>query len=211
MTETPPAPPAPRLAGVLLASGACRRMRGEDKLLRPVGGIPLVRRTARLLTESGLDPVLVVLPPEPAARRAALVDLPIVPVINPDCAEGIGASIRAAIPALPEEAAGVCLALADMPALGPDHLRPLIAAFAAGKGRAIIRPRCASGRPGHPVIFPRALFGALASLAGDEGARAVIRRHGDLLHEVEMTDDACCLDLDTPEAWAAWERSGGAD
>ncbi len=207
MTETPD-PPSLRLAGALLAAGACRRMRGADKLLRPVGGMPLIRRTARLLIESGLDPVLVVLPPAPTDRHAALAGLPIVPVVNPDCADGIGASIRRASEALPGDAAGLCLALSDMPALAPDHLRPLIAAFAAGAGRFIIRPRGTSGRPGHPVIFPRALFGELAALTGDEGARAVIARHGDRLREVAMRDDACCLDLDTPEEWAAWERGG---
>lgn len=199
---------APRfVSGLLLAAGACRRMHGEDKLLREVAGEPLLRRMARCLLAAPLGEVIVTLPPEHEARRSVLEGLNVVIVPVPDCAEGMAASIRAGIGALSPRSEGVLLALADMPALTQAHLVPLLDAFEPEAGAAICRPTSASGAPGHPVLFSRRFFPELAALKGDRGARALLARHPDLVRGVPMPDDACTLDLDTPDAWREWERS----
>ena len=53
-------------AAVVLAAGLSRRM-GQAKLLLPVGGRPLVRHAVEGVRAAGLDPVLVVTGPDPAA------------------------------------------------------------------------------------------------------------------------------------------------
>jgi molybdenum cofactor cytidylyltransferase len=40
----------------------------------------------------------------------------------------------------------------------------------------------------------------MAELAGDVGARHLIREYAELIAEVEMEDDAILIDIDTPEA-----------
>lgn len=50
----------PRLAGVVLAGGAARRMGGVDKLMLRVGGMPLLHRAVAALGDA--DPVIVVGP-----------------------------------------------------------------------------------------------------------------------------------------------------
>lgn len=59
---------APRLAGVVLAGGAARRMGGVDKAMLRVGGVPLLRRVITALGDA--DPVVVVGP-----RRAGFDDV----------------------------------------------------------------------------------------------------------------------------------------
>ena len=63
-----------RVAGVVLAAGASRRM-GRNKMLLELEGEPLVRRAARRALEAGLTPVVVVLGHEADRARAALAGL----------------------------------------------------------------------------------------------------------------------------------------
>ncbi|MCV6595140.1 MAG: NTP transferase domain-containing protein, partial [Silicimonas sp.] len=58
----------------LPAAGASSRMRGRDKLLEPIGGVPLLRRQALAALTTGC-PVLVTLPEGNEPRRAALEGL----------------------------------------------------------------------------------------------------------------------------------------
>ncbi|TVQ54527.1 MAG: 4-diphosphocytidyl-2C-methyl-D-erythritol kinase [Rhodobacteraceae bacterium] len=204
------APMRPFVSAVLLAAGSARRMRGADKLLEEVDGAPLIRRAAAALVESRADETLVVLGPGDDARRAALSGLGVRIVENPLAAEGMASSIRAALAALAPEADAAVLALADMPEVGPLHVDRLIAAFDPEEGRAICRAATEDGRPGHPVLFGRRFFETLARLEGDSGARAVLAEHAEHVELVATPGEAAVIDLDTPEAWAAWRdaRSG---
>ena len=206
------APRRPFVSAAILASGSSSRMGGRDKLMETVDGAPILRRAAEAALASRADETLVVLPPGAEARRAALDGLPVKIVENPEAAEGMAASIRAATRAATPEADALILCLADMPEVGAAHLDALTAAFDPGEGRAICRAADARGRAGHPVLFGRRFFEALARLAGDEGARSMVREHPDLVETVPTPGEGATVDLDTPEAWAAWRsaREGGS-
>lgn len=199
------APAAPAI--LLLAAGASSRMRGADKLLEPVDGAPLLARQAQAAAATGC-PVVVTLPPGAAARRAALAGLPVRPVEVADAAEGLGASIRAGVAALPAGATGVLLLLADLPEITADDLARICAAHRADAA-AIWRATAEDGRAGHPVLVPADLFGALRGLAGDAGARAVLAAHAGRVRPVPLPGARAVTDLDTPEDWAAWRARTG--
>jgi molybdenum cofactor cytidylyltransferase len=202
------APPArPRVVALLLAAGAGRRMRGRDKLLEPVGHRPALAAVAAAARASRADRVVAVLPPGDTTRAAALAGLGVETVEARDAAEGMAASLRAGLAAVAEDADAVVVMLADMPEVGPEHVDRLIAAFAPAEGREICRAVDAGGRPGHPVLFGRRFFESLAALEGDRGARDILREAGDFLVDVPTPGRGATLDLDTPEAWAAW-RAG---
>ena len=61
--------------------------------------------------------------------------------------------------------------------------------------------------PGHPVLFGRRFFEALAGLTGDRGAREALREAGDFVTEVPTAGQRALVDLDTPEDWAAWHAT----
>ncbi|SET73580.1 NTP transferase domain-containing protein [Oceanicella actignis] len=194
----------PVVSAVVLAAGAGRRMGGRDKLLERVGAEPLLRRIVRAMLDSDADETIVVLRPEDEARRKALEGLDVRIVENPVAAEGMASSIRAGLRALRPDADAVALALADMPEIGPAHMNALIAAFDPDEGRAIVRAADEDGRPGHPVLFGRRFFESLSRLTGDEGAREVLRENADFVLAVRTPGHGARIDLDTPEAWAAW-------
>ena len=188
---------------ILLAAGASRRMGGRDKLLETVRGQPLLRDRAAACSAAGARAVLVVLPPESPARRAALDGLAVIPVTAPEAAEGMAASIRAGVAALPAGTTSVLLVLADMPDLTAADLAAVMAGFDPDDP-AICRGAGPGGQPGHPVLFPARLFPALTRLRGDAGARAVAVTEPATL--VPLPGDHASTDLDTPEDWARWRQ-----
>lgn len=181
---------------LVLAAGASRRMRGEDKLLRPVDGTPLLLRAVRAACSVAGNVVVVL--PRGHARRAWLSDLPAALVEVSDRA--MSASIAAGVAACPPGA--VAIHLADMPEIGAAELAAVVEAWRAGHA-PILRAAAADGRPGQPVVFDAALRNELACLAGDVGARAVLSRHA--VETLRLPARHALVDLDTPEDWAAWE------
>ncbi|HRO13428.1 MAG TPA: NTP transferase domain-containing protein, partial [Amaricoccus sp.] len=167
----------------------------------------VLRAVAETAKASRVDQVLVVLPPAAAARRAALDGLAVGIVEAPDWAEGMAASIRAGLAAVRDEIDAVVILLADMPEVAPGDIDRLIAAFDTEAGREICRAVSADGRPGHPVLFGRRFFEALAGLEGDRGAREVIRTAEEFVTEVPTGGRSAVVDLDTPEDWAAWRAA----
>lgn len=190
------------------AAGFARRMRGADKLLEPVAGEPLLRRQARLALATAA-PVLVTLPPDPGPRGQVLDGLAVTRVTVADPGEGMAASIRAGVAAVPQDSAGLMILLADLPEIETEDLATLIAAFIANPGRPILRATSTTGTPGHPVIFPADLFAELALVTGDAGARSVVARHRARLRDLALPGDRAVTDLDTPEDWAAWRARTG--
>ena len=67
------------------------------------------------------------------------------------------------------------------------------------------------GTPGHPVLFPRDCFPALLALSGDMGAKAVLAANIPRVRDVPLPGRRALTDLDTPEAWQAWESAQAAE
>lgn len=195
------------------AAGASSRMRGGDKMLEPVGKHPALRHAALTALAADLGPVIVALRPTDQKRRKALRNLEVEVIEVPDAATGMSASLRAgartamariaaAYPMLGDyEYAGMLVHLPDMPNISAEDLRRLNAAFQASGGSAM-RGATQDGAPGHPVVFPDHMLHAFETLRGDQGAAPLLKEtHVGLC---PLGQDKARLDLDTPEAWAAW-------
>jgi len=176
-------------------------MGGPNKLLARLHGRPLVEIAARNAIDAGLAGVTLVTGHEAEKVGAAVAGLDLAVVHNPDFAEGMASSIRAGVQALPDDVDAVIVLLADMPAITPDVLRQLAAAYDPAAGRTIVVPTV-NGKRGNPVLWDRRYLAELARLEGDTGARHLIGQYADAVAEVEI-GDAARLDLDTPEALSA--------
>ncbi|CAK0753714.1 molybdenum cofactor cytidylyltransferase [Azospirillaceae bacterium] len=200
------AAPSLAVAAVVLAAGRSQRMAGGNKLLRDLGGRPMIARTVDGVLDSGAAPVLVVTGQQGAELRAALAGRAVRFVDNPDFAEGLSSSLRAGLRALPPSAAGVLICLGDMPLTSPATLRRLLAAFAPGGARSVWVP-VAGGRRGNPVLWERRWFAAIAELRGDQGARSLLLRHPEAVEEVPVEDDGVLTDIDDAKALAAVQEA----
>ncbi len=197
----------PKIEIILLAAGASKRMRGSDKLLEDVAGIPMLRHAAKTALQANVDKVHVVVQPGLPARETAVAGLKINRVISHRWYEGMAASIQAGMAALSSDCDAVIIALADMPDLEAQHFNQLIAAFDPAKNHEICRANTEEGRAGLPVLFGGRFFETLAALQGDRGARDVIKDATGYLVDVPTAGQAAVIDLDTPQDWADWRKN----
>jgi CTP:molybdopterin cytidylyltransferase MocA len=202
------------VAGVLLAAGGGSRL-GRPKALVVVGGQAMVRRGITLLRDGGTDPVIVVtgatgpdtdiIGPHTGhgTARAGLERGVIISVHNRDWPAGMGSSLAVGLGAVPAECSAAVIALADQPLIGPEAVRRLLAAHAAGGSVAVA---CYDGRPRNPVLISREHWPEVIALAsGDVGARPFLRTHPELVTEVECGDTGRPDDVDSPEDLARVE------
>ena len=197
----------PTLPIILLAAGQSTRMRGGDKLLEEVDGLPLIRRQAKIARAATSGPVIVALPPRPHARYDALDGLELTRLPVPGADEGMNASLRAAFAALPADAPAAMLLLADLPELTISDLNKVFQAADLSADTRVWRGATEDGKPGHPILFAAPLFGEFAKLKGDSGGRDVIAAAGDHVTLIPLPGQRARLDLDTPEDWAAWRAA----
>lgn len=184
-----------RIAGLVLAAGRGSRYGMPKALVRTGSGL-FVERAAAVLTEAGLDPVLVVIGAAADEVRAAAPGLRT--VLNPHWATGMASSLRAGLAALADTPAGaVVVQLVDMPGVTPDAVRR-VAAHASPQALAMGGYQ---GRRSHPVLLGRDHWaGVAASATGDRGARDYLRAHAATVRVVPVSDVADDTDVDHPPA-----------
>ncbi len=188
---------------LILAAGASTRMKGRDKLLEDVHGRPLLRHVTRRAVATGC-PVMVALPAGNQTRRKLLEGLGVTILEVMDAESGMAASLRAGLGALPVEATGLLVALADMPDVNTDDYLCLINVFLNDLEANIHRAASADGIAGNPVLLPRWALTDPSVFTGDAGARHLLRQHAERVRLVPLPDTHAITDLDTPQDWAAW-------
>ncbi len=186
------------VTAILLAAGSSRRFGADNKLLAILDGKPLIRHGAEALCAAGLGEVIVVTGPDADRVGAALAGLAVRLVHNHDHLAGMGGSVAAGIRATSPSARGALVCPSDMPRLNLELIGRLIDAFTAGDCQLIVYPSLPDGSQRNPVLWPARLFGALAELSGEMGAKAVLQAH--MAEAVAVpAEPAPFLDIDTAE------------
>lgn len=189
---------------VLLAAGGSTRMKGVDKLLERIDGIPLLHRSTLSAIASNVNQVFVVTQPNDVLRQKTVSDLAIQIVENPDWQSGMASSIKAGLDAMASSTQAVIIALADMPDVSTQDYNSLISAFDPQTPAMICRATTQDNKSGHPVLIGAAHFAGLAKLQGDNGAKSLLQNHKDSVILVQTNGQNARTDLDTPQDWAAY-------
>jgi molybdenum cofactor cytidylyltransferase len=178
------------LHAVILAAGTASRF-GGGKVLAPWKGGLLIHAVldaaaaapvAGLTVVTGADALKVETVVRDWARDQAESRLTLVHA--PDYREGLAASLRTGIRALPASAGGAFIFLGDMPRIPLSIPSRLPQALEGGRLASVPTWK---GRRGHPVLLTRALFPEIMSLSGELGDR---------LGEVPADDDGILFDVD---------------
>ena len=199
MTTLPP----PRIAALVLAAGRSTRMGPDHKLLlQDASGLAMAASVAAACSASQADWLIVVTGHQAdrvtQAMRTIRLRADARFVYAPDHETGLSASLRAGLAALPAQADGVLVCLADMPHVGPATMDRLIAASGPGRASDAVVPVW-QGRRGNPVLWNRRCFAVLAGLSGDTGGRQLLQGAGTVVHEVPVDSPGVLTDCDTPE------------
>jgi molybdenum cofactor cytidylyltransferase len=185
-----------RIVGIVLAAGRSRRM-GQPKALLRLGERSFVRAAAETLSDGGCADVVVVVASEDVeaeahsagARVAWNDDLDAEQVDSLRCGLDAADGVTSAAVALP----------VDHPLVRPDTVTALLEAHRTNPS-AIVRP-VYEGKPGHPTLFPRALWPALLDPSLPDGARSVVEDPATPVVDVPVDDAGVLADIDTPEAY----------
>ncbi|GAB6058763.1 nucleotidyltransferase family protein [Desulfonatronum parangueonense] len=187
-----------KIAGIVLAAGAGRRMGGEEgtKLLLPFRGNPLLAHVVRKAL-AVCDPVLAVVGSNARQITTVLngIDVRLRIVHAKDWHEGQSRSLRTGLAALESDIAGALVFLGDQPLVRHDTLKALTAMFRTHP-ESFIAP-CHNGKRGNPVCIPQLWFSRVMDLQGDTGARLLLEHPEARLRLVEVDDPGVLQDVDT--------------
>lgn len=204
-----------RVTALVLAAGCARRFGSDKRRARLADGSTLLGATLSRFLPC-FPEVAVVLRPsdDPAAFEIPAGVTVIRTGEGPfEDAGGMGDSLAAGAAWMVArgESDALAVALGDMAWVSGDTLSRLTAA--AGDAR-IVRPVSSATdrdglRFGHPIIFGRRFWPALAALSGDEGARRLLKRHASACVDIAVPDEGIHADADRPETLLAHERAFG--
>lgn len=197
---------------VVLAAGRGERMGDEQgsKLLLPWrNGRPIIWHTVHNALGFRPSQLVVVVRPDLPELTGAVRDLPVQCVPNPRYRQGMGTSLAAGIDALEGGIRAVLVMLGDQPAVHPNIIAELLAAYLK-QGKPITMP-VYGDHVGPPALFTRHMFPELLKLRGDIGGRQLAANHPRQVCLVPFSADMQPLDVDTSEDYHSALREEQAD
>jgi molybdenum cofactor cytidylyltransferase len=193
-----------RVSAIVLAAGGGSRF-GGGKLLAELGGRPIIEAVFDNLRGAPVDEIIAIVGADAQRLREVCERYGVRTVANEEWERGQSTSVLAGLRACGGEAAVVLLG--DQPFIGAEAVGRLVAAFAKGAKVAVATY---GGKRRNPVLFSREVWPLLeAELAGDEGARSVLRRHPGLVVEVPCEGVGDPTDVDTREDLRRLEKMRG--
>ena len=189
-----------RTDAVILAAGRSTRYRASggtapSKLVDLFAGEPMLRHVVRAALASRAGAVVVVTGHAREAVEASAAGAAVRFAHNPDYASGLASSLRVGLAALGPEPAAAMVLLGDMPLVDAATIDALIDAAVTDPAADAMIP-VHRGLRGNPVLLTRRLFAAASRLAGDEGARRLLRDPSVRVREIAFADDAVRRDVD---------------
>jgi CTP:molybdopterin cytidylyltransferase MocA len=194
------------VSAIVLAAGGGSRF-GGGKLLARLGGQPIIEAVLDNLREAPVDEVIVVVGADAERLREVCERYGVRSVANEEWERGQSTSVLAGLRACDKKSRAAVILLGDQPFVGADAVERLVAAFAEGANVAVATY---GGKRRNPVLFSREVWPLLeAELAGDEGARSVLRQHPELVVEVPCEGVGDPTDVDTREDLRRLEEMRG--
>ena len=202
-----------RIGAVVLAAGEGARLGGRAKGLIEIDGEPLLLRALRVLSEVGVDEVVVVtghyrsqLSPLLTLARPLFDDNQPIEVVQSVERHSQADSLRLGVAGLSPELDAMIVLPVDMPALTRQDLIALIGAYKhADAGIEFVGPMVGA-RPGNPVLFSRRIALRIEQGGGDFGSGAWRHQRPDWLLEWQTDNPHYVTDIDTPEDLDLWEK-----
>lgn len=184
----------PNIGIILLAAGSSSRL-GQSKQLLPIKGEALLRRTTRVASSCGANPVIVVLGANYEQHAKVINDLPVFIHHNTEWERGMGSSIKAGLRSVlhqKPETEAVILLVCDQPLLREEHLTGLVKQYRSDQAGIVASHY--GDTAGVPALFARPYFQELLNLDQLHGAKTIIEKHPESLQTVEFPEGVVEID-----------------
>ena len=138
------------ISAILLAAGQSRRMNGENKLIKKINGLPLIKRSVKNILASSIGELIIVLGyQKQTIRNLIKKNEKIKFAFNKDFKNGIASSIKTGLNHLSKKTEAFFICLGDMPMVNKNIYNQLIK---SKNNKEIIIPTY-KGKQGNPILF----------------------------------------------------------
>ena len=181
-----------KLGCVVLAAGRSRRF-GENKLLQPLGGRPVLAHVLSALPRERFAKIVAVASDQEVEKLCGEMGLPCLRYSGGPQSE----SIRRGLAAM-EDLDGCLFVMGDQPLCARASMERMLDAFLA-RPEAVIRLAWGD-TPCSPVLFPRKYFSNLLRLTGEQGGMSALRDLEPEILLVQAEREEELWDVDTRQA-----------
>ncbi len=194
-------------AAIILAAGLSSRMGAFKPLLR-LGEETALEKSVNMFRQAGTAHLRVIIGHQAEHLIPLLETLGVAWTLNPRYQEGMFTSVQCAMQSLPEPVKAFFLQPVDMPLVRHQTLETLRQAWHATR-RGIIHP-VFWGKRGHPPLISTGYRDMILRSQGEGGLKALLLPFAEDILEIEVPDEHCVLDMDTPHDYAylqhRWEH-----
>jgi molybdenum cofactor cytidylyltransferase len=186
---------------IILAAGESKRM-GKPKPLLRFEDKTLLEQIISVLRHSLLNRITVVLGAEAQTIQKSIDLSGIDVVINNNYRKGQLSSLIAALEKVPPETEAILVCLVDNPFITTTIVNRIVSTFGQKKSPIVVP--VFNNKRGHPALFAKSLFKELVDAPAEQGARYVMYSNEDKVVEVETSESAVLVHIDTPEDYRSY-------
>ena len=186
------------ISAILLAAGQSKRMNGENKLIKKIQGIPLIKHSVKNILATSIDELIIVLGYHKEIIKK-LIDKneKIKFVFNKDFENGMASSIKTGLNNLSGKTEAFFICLGDMPMVSHDIYNQLIK---SKDNKKIIVPTY-KGQQGNPILFDKTMKEKVIDISGDIGAKKILELNKNKLFNLETNDKNVIKNFNTQDSF----------
>ena len=189
------------ISSILLAAGQSERMEGENKLIKEIRGIPLIKHSIKNILTSPIEELIIVLGYQKETIEK-LIDKneKIKIVFNKDFKNGIASSIKTGIKYLSKKSEAFFICLGDMPEVNNEVYSKLIDSKKNNQKKEIFVPYY-ENQQGNPILFSITMKDKLEEVSGDFGAKKIIMQNNEKTFRLLTKDKGIVADFNTQSSF----------
>ena len=194
------------ISAILLAAGQSKRMNGENKLIRKIRGVPLIKHSVKNILTSSIDELIIVLGHQKEIIEKLIAKNEKIKIVfNKDFESGIASSIKTGLDNLSEKTEAFFICLGDMPMVNQNIYNKMIKTklnynkkLKPNFKKEIFIPTYEK-KNGNPVLFTKHMKEKIMQISGDDGAKELIEIYKSKALHIPVKNRGITLDFDIQE------------
>jgi len=194
------------ISAILLAAGESKRMQGENKLIKEINGMALIKHSVKNILGSAIDELIIVLGHEKVKIENIIEkNKKIKFIFNENYKTGISSSIKKGLGHISKKSEAFFICLGDMPDINQNIYNKLIKTrynynkkLIPEKKKEIIIPIFGE-KDGNPILFSKFMKKEILGIDGDFGAKNIIEKNKNKILYVPIKSSGITIDFDTNE------------
>ena len=173
------------ISAILLAAGQSKRMNDENKLIKNIKGLPLIKHSIINILESSVDELIIITGYQSKKLEKTInKNKKIKIVFNNQFKTGMSSSIKIGLKNLSKKTKAFFICLGDMPMVNKNIYNQLIKYV---DSKEIIIPNY-NKKHGNPILFSISMKDKIMNIKGDVGAKELIEKNKDKILNLEIND-----------------------